>query len=103
MQLEFMRLAEERKNPSEQYQSLFPESERISKSFCLLVDLVDFSDEEGYGKYLDLHRLYVRFVNIKGMEVNERESVKNFSLHFHVTENGLFEISERVRATLRHQ
>eukprot|EP00118_Oscarella_pearsei_P025401 m.308124 g.308124 ORF g.308124 m.308124 type:complete len:503 (+) comp43416_c0_seq1:22-1530(+) len=51
MQLEFMRLAEARKNPSEDHQNL-----------------VDFSDEEGYGKYLDLHQLYVKFVNIKGME-----------------------------------
>ena len=35
----------------------------------LIVDLVDFSDEEGYGKYLDLHSLHREFINIKGLEV----------------------------------
>nr|CAG4646131.1 EOG090X03G1 [Macrothrix elegans] len=31
-------------------------------------NLVDFTDEEGYGKYLDLHEHHVKFINIKGME-----------------------------------
>ncbi|XP_046860760.1 uncharacterized protein LOC124453988 [Xenia sp. Carnegie-2017] len=30
--------------------------------------LVDFSDEEGYGKYLDLHEPYDKYMNIKGIE-----------------------------------
>ena len=34
-----------------------------------LTDLVDFSDEEGYGKYFDLHHCYDCFVNLKQMEV----------------------------------
>jgi len=34
-----------------------------------LTDLVDFSDEEGYGKYLDLHHCYDCFINLKQMEV----------------------------------
>jgi splicing factor 3A subunit 3 len=51
MQLEFMRLAQAREHPSEEFQNL-----------------VDFSDEEGYGKYLDLHSLHREFVNIKGLE-----------------------------------
>ena len=34
-----------------------------------LTDLVDFTDEEGYGKYLDLHHCYDCFVNLKQMEV----------------------------------
>ena len=33
-----------------------------------LTALVEFSDEEGYGKYLDLHECYKRFVNLKGVE-----------------------------------
>ncbi|KAK3577830.1 hypothetical protein CHS0354_000224 [Potamilus streckersoni] len=31
-------------------------------------NLADFTDEEGYGKYLDLHECYERFLNLKGME-----------------------------------
>jgi Pre-mRNA-splicing factor SF3A3, of SF3a complex, Prp9 len=30
---------------------------------------VEFTDEEGYGKYLDLHENYVKFINLKGIEV----------------------------------
>ena len=37
--------------------------------YCLSADLVEFSDEEGYGKYLDLHECYVKYVNLKGIEV----------------------------------
>ena len=33
--------------------------------------LVEFSDEEGYGKYLDLHECYDAFINLKGAEVNK--------------------------------
>jgi len=29
---------------------------------------VDFSGEEGYGKYLDLHACYAEYVNLKGVE-----------------------------------
>lgn len=28
-------------------------------------DLVDFTDEEGYGKFLDLHHVYMKFCNLK--------------------------------------
>ncbi|KAL3882818.1 hypothetical protein ACJMK2_029124 [Sinanodonta woodiana] len=31
-------------------------------------NLADFTDEEGYGKYLDLHECYEKFLNLKGME-----------------------------------
>lgn len=33
-------------------------------------DFVEFTDEEGYGKYLDLHECYVKYINLKGIEVN---------------------------------
>lgn len=33
------------------------------------VDLVEFTDEEGYGKYLDLHEVYDKFLNLRGVEV----------------------------------
>lgn len=32
-------------------------------------DLVDFTDEEGYGKYLDLHECYEKYINLRGVEV----------------------------------
>lgn len=31
-------------------------------------NLVNFTDEEGYGKYIDLNELYQKFINIKGVE-----------------------------------
>lgn len=31
--------------------------------------MVEFTDEEGYGKYLDLHELYIMYINLKGVEV----------------------------------
>ena len=31
-------------------------------------DLVEFTDEESYGKFLDLHQLYDRYINLKGVE-----------------------------------
>ncbi|XP_031572757.1 splicing factor 3A subunit 3-like [Actinia tenebrosa] len=31
-------------------------------------NLVEFTDEEGYGKYLDLHEVYDMFLNLKGIE-----------------------------------
>ena len=33
------------------------------------VDFVEFTDEEGYGKYLDLHEVYDKFLNLRGVEV----------------------------------
>ena len=32
-----------------------------------LPNMVEFSDEEGYGRFLDLHEHYQRYVNIKGL------------------------------------
>lgn len=32
-------------------------------------DLVDFTDEEGYGKFLDLHHIYMKFCNLKQFQV----------------------------------
>ena len=31
-----------------------------------LPNMVEFSDEEGYGRFLDLHEHYQRYINIKG-------------------------------------
>lgn len=31
---------------------------------------MEFTDEEGYGRYLDLHDCYSKYINLKGVEVN---------------------------------
>lgn len=31
--------------------------------------MVEFTDEEGYGRYLDLHDCYLKYINLKGSEV----------------------------------
>jgi len=51
MSMEFDELAKQRENPSEDSQNV-----------------VDFTDEEGYGKYLDLHKCYEQYLNLKGVE-----------------------------------
>ncbi|KAJ3645718.1 hypothetical protein Zmor_023356 [Zophobas morio] len=51
MSVEFDELAKARENPSEE-----------------MANLVDFTDEEGYGKYLDLHECYEKYINLKGIE-----------------------------------
>lgn len=32
-------------------------------------DVIEFTDEEGYGRFLDLHTLYDKYINIKGVKV----------------------------------
>lgn len=51
MSVEFEELAKLRENPTEETSNL-----------------VEFTDEEGYGKYLDLHECYERYINLKGVE-----------------------------------
>lgn len=36
----------------------------------LCLDLVEFTDEEGYGKFLDLHECYEKYINLKGIEAS---------------------------------
>ena len=40
-----------------------------------LTDMVDFTDEEGYGKYLDLHQCYDCYINLKQLEVSQPDYV----------------------------
>ncbi|XP_026485324.1 splicing factor 3A subunit 3 [Vanessa tameamea] len=51
MSVEFEELAKIRENPAEDYTTP-----------------VEFTDEEGYGKYLDLHECYEKYINLKGIE-----------------------------------
>lgn len=50
---------------SVEYDSILKEMEAQSEE---PLNLVDFTDEEGYGKYLDLHEHHAAFVNLKGAE-----------------------------------
>ena len=52
MVMEFLKLDKQRTHPPEHLQSP-----------------VDFSDEEGYGKFLDMHELHDTFINLRQMEV----------------------------------
>ena len=38
----------------------------------LFLDLVEFTDEEGYGKFLDMHVLHDQYLNLKKLEVSVR-------------------------------
>lgn len=53
MQMEFLKYKEAREKPVEDQ-----------------AVLVEFSDEEGFGKYLDLHEAYNRYINLKNVEQN---------------------------------
>lgn len=52
MSVEFERFKEMRENPEES-----------------AATMIEFTDEEGYGRFLDLHELYEIFINIKGIPV----------------------------------
>jgi len=51
MSVEFEELAKARENPTED-----------------TTTMAEFTDEEGYGKFLDLHECYEKFINLKGMD-----------------------------------
>ncbi|CAL4091072.1 unnamed protein product [Meganyctiphanes norvegica] len=60
-----------KKHPNEISVPMSVEFEEINKqreSTDESVVMVDFTDEEGYGKYLDLHECYNKYLNIKGIE-----------------------------------
>ena len=70
MQMEFLRMESERQKPSEEMQSGLTVVMNInSSSIIITLDIIDFSDEEGYGKFLDLHEVFDMFLNLKQMEV----------------------------------
>ena len=69
MIMEFMRLDAERKNPPNELQSRSCDLRVMSHESHVTPDLVHFTDEEMYGKFLDLHELHDIFCNLKGVEV----------------------------------
>lgn len=71
MSVEFDELAKARENPTEEMSSMRQNLIKLIKQaicICFFVDLVEFTDEEGYGKYLDLHECYEKYINLKGIE-----------------------------------
>lgn len=63
-----------RKNPNEtarpltiEFQEMvtfLQDPERVEK------EIVRFTDEEGYGKFLDMHLLFEQYLNLKGVKVS---------------------------------
>lgn len=62
-----------RRNPNEEASSLNLDFDKkiafISNPDRVEKEVVRFSDEEGYGKFLDMHLLYSQYVNLKGIKV----------------------------------
>ncbi|KAH3739064.1 hypothetical protein DPMN_045710, partial [Dreissena polymorpha] len=46
----------------------FDEINKLKENADDNTNMVEFSDEEGYGKYLDLHECHTQFINLKGIE-----------------------------------
>lgn len=71
MSVEFDEFAKARENPNEDMASKFILIFGICiiLTICNFPDFVEFTDEEGYGKYLDLHECYEKYINLKGIEV----------------------------------
>jgi splicing factor 3A subunit 3 len=61
LQMEFLKLDEARNTASEESHNL-----------------VDFTDEEGYGKYLDLHSVYSEYLNLKQFEVSRNMPIGTY-------------------------
>lgn len=60
-----------KKHPDEISIPLSTEFEQMAKTYQqadALSLLVEFTDEEGFGKYLDLHESYDKYINLKGVE-----------------------------------
>lgn len=68
MAMEFLRLQKQRTHPPEHLQTL-----------------VNFSDEEGYGRFLDMHTLHDAFINLRQMErVGYKAYLSNFDKLFDI-------------------
>lgn len=61
-----------KKHPNEISVPLSVEFEELTKAYSNSADemsmLVEFTDEEGCGRYLDLHECYEKYLNIRGVE-----------------------------------
>lgn len=44
-------------------------NEAIGNAEIAEKDVVEFRDEEGYGRFLDLHAIHGKYLNVKGIKV----------------------------------
>ncbi len=58
-----------------------PIKEMLIKICVSSTDLVEFTDEEGYGRYLDLHDCYLKYINLKGAEVMSLKTCLTIAVH----------------------
>jgi splicing factor 3A subunit 3 len=62
-----------RRNPNEEANSLTLEFDKkivfITNPDRVEKEMVRFSDEEGYGKFLDMHLLFDQYINLKDIKV----------------------------------
>jgi len=79
MEMEFLRLKDTREKPIEEQDFL-----------------ADFSDEEGCGRYLDLHEAYTHYTNVKGIEHIDY-------LTYLVTFDRLFDIAKEKKTNEYHR
>lgn len=76
MSIEFDEWNKLRENPTEEMNSkflfvlIFLYFTYITSIISIFLDMVEFTDEEGYGKYLDLHECHEKYINLKGVEVS---------------------------------
>jgi len=61
-----------RKHPDEIFVPMSVEFDELDKireeTTDEVVNMVEFSDEESYGRFLDLHECYLKYINLKGIE-----------------------------------
>nr|CAB3266000.1 splicing factor 3A subunit 3 [Phallusia mammillata] len=79
-----------RKHPDEIFVPMSMEFDELEKARENPTDdmnnLVQFSDEESYGKFLDLHECYSKFINIKGVEkISYVRYLENFDKLFEIS------------------
>ena len=81
MSMEYEELAKARENPSEDNIGnvyVLDIEKNIRDTVCIhftrfffnrFLAMADFTDEEGYGRYLDMHECYEKYINLKGVDV----------------------------------
>ena len=67
--------------------------------FFFSIALASFTDEEGYGRFLDLHQAYEIYLNIKGIGVS-RTNVFLVVNYFSFIETGLFDLFTKIRSII---
>ena len=48
----------------------FETSDFLKMVHNIVAAMTDFTDEEGYGRYLDMHECYEKYINLKGVDVS---------------------------------